>query len=65
MKRILHLDKGKYLTVDTYGDQSTCTKKNMLLFGLCIVISALTASALVGVDITKINSVPTQHIHGY
>ncbi len=61
------MGKGKYIILDSYGE-STETRSNQLWsYGIALfalIIAAFTVPALIGIDITNINSNPTQQNNG-
>lgn len=57
MKHIVRLDPKKYVHLDSYGESSSFVG-NMLIGIVVIAIAAITAGALVGVDVTNPSPVP-------
>ena len=49
----------KYIQLNTYGEAPSLVS-NFIMTTLVIVIAALTAGAMVGIDITNFNTAPTQ-----
>ena len=53
MKRIISLGRNRYLQLDSYGERSGGPVTNFLM-SLCVIgIAAMTAGAIVGIDITN------------
>jgi beta-lactamase regulating signal transducer with metallopeptidase domain len=61
MKRITKLGNNRYIHLDTYGEYKDTTLSKIVMATIIIAIAALTAGAMVGIDITNINPIPTQH----
>ena len=55
MKTIYSMGKGKYITLDSYGESRETRRFNILCTLFVIAITVMTAGAMVGVDITNIN----------
>ena len=49
------MGKGKYITLDSYGESRETRRFNILCTLFVIAITCMTAGAMVGVDITNIN----------
>ena len=60
MKTIYSMGKGKYITLDSYGESHETRRGSLAVALLSVVITVITATALVGVDVTQINPQPTQ-----
>jgi hypothetical protein len=60
MKRIYSLGKGKYITLDSYGKSHETRPWSIAVALLSVIITVITATALVGVDVTQINPQPIQ-----
>lgn len=59
MKHTVRLSPGRFVQIDSYyGSQETRLSK-ICIIALTLTIAALTANAMVGIDIT--NPTPTQH----
>ena len=59
MKQIYSMGKGKYITLDSYGESRETRCWSIAIVFFSIVIATITATALVGVDITDPS--PKQH----
>jgi hypothetical protein len=60
MKQIYSMGKGKYITLDSYGESYETRRSNVVVFLLASIIAAITIAAALGVDVT---SPSTQHHH--
>ena len=67
MKQIIRLGNNRYIHLDSYGEHSKLSLYNVdaehfkfVMTILVLAIAAITAGAMVGIDITDINP-PTQH----
>ena len=60
MKRITKLGSNRYIHLDTYGEYHETTLSKLVMTTFVIAIAAITAGAMVGIDITNINRTPTQ-----
>ncbi len=60
MKQIIPLGKGKFVTIDSYGESRETRRSNIMVAAFAMIISALTVGAMLGIDITSPNSTP-QH----
>ena len=61
MKQIIRLGNNRYIHLDTYGEYQEATLFNIVMTTLVLAIAAITAGAMVGIDITNIKTTPTQH----
>ena len=61
MKRITKLGSNRYIHLDTYGEYRESPLSKIVMTTFVIAIAAITAGAMVGIDITNINRTPTQH----
>jgi len=61
MKQIIRLGSNRYIHLDTYGEYKATTLSKIVMATYVLVIAAITAGAMVGIDITNINSTPAQH----
>jgi beta-lactamase regulating signal transducer with metallopeptidase domain len=61
MKTIYALGKGKFVTMDSYQSKSSNKLADIFIALLSLLIAAITAGALVGVDITT-PSTQTHHV---
>ena len=61
MKRITKLGSNRYIHLDTYGEYRESPLSKLVMTTLVLAIAAITAGAMVGIDITNINRTPTQH----
>ena len=59
MKRICFLGKGRYIHLDSYGESRETRRWSVAIALFSLVITTITATALVGVDITDPS--PKQH----
>ena len=59
MKDIIPLGNNRYIHLDL-GEKHRSPFTKLLVPAFVIAIAAITASAIMGVDITNINSAPTQ-----
>ena len=60
MKQIIHLGSNRYIHLDTYGEYRESPLSKLVITTFVIAIAAITAGAIVGIDITNINTTPTQ-----
>ena len=60
MKHITKLGSNRYIHLDTYGEYNESPLSKLAMTTFVIVIAAITAGAMVGIDITNIKSTPTQ-----
>jgi hypothetical protein len=58
MKHITKLGNNRYIHLDSYGECRSSISK-LLMTTFVLAIAAITAGAIVGIDIT--NPTPTQH----
>jgi hypothetical protein len=58
MKHIVRLAPGQFVHLDSYYASHETRFSNICVAGLAIIMAALTAGAVVGIDIT--NPTPTQ-----
>lgn len=58
MKTIYSMGKGKYVTLDSYGKSHETRRSNLLVTIFMFVIVAMTAGAMVGIDITAFPPAP-------
>jgi hypothetical protein len=56
MKTIYSMGKGKYIQLDSYGEYHGTRRWSVGIALFSVIIAAITISALVGVDVTQINS---------
>ena len=61
MKHITKLGSNRYIHLDTYGEYRESPLSKLVMTTFVIVIAAITAGAMVGIDITNIKPTPTQH----
>ena len=54
------MGKGKYITLDSYGETYETRHWSIAIALLSLLLAAISGSALLGVDLTKINPQPTQ-----
>ena len=60
MKQIYSMGKGKYVTLDSYGESHENRRWSLAIALFSVIITVITATALVGVDMTQINPQPIQ-----
>ena len=60
MKRITKLGSNRYIHLDTYGEYRESPLSKIVMTTFVIAIAAITAGAMVGLDITNIKTTPTQ-----
>jgi hypothetical protein len=60
MKQIIRLGSNRYIHLDTYGKYRESLLSKLVITTFVIAIAAITAGAIVGIDITNINTTPTQ-----
>ena len=60
MKQIIRLGSNRYIHLDTYGEYKESPLSKLVITTFVIAIAAITAGAMVGIDITNINP-PSQH----
>jgi hypothetical protein len=60
MKQIIHLGSNRYIHLDTYGEYRELPLSKLVMTTFVIAIAAITAGAMVGLDITNIKTTPTQ-----
>jgi hypothetical protein len=61
MKQIIRFGSNRYIHLDSYGEYKETPLSKFVMTTLVLAIAAITAGAMVGIDITNINSTPTQH----
>jgi hypothetical protein len=65
MKTIYSMGRGKYITLDSYGESRETRRGSIAVAIFSIIIAAISASALLGVDITSPSTPTTTNgIHG-
>jgi hypothetical protein len=64
MKTIYSMGKGKYITLDSYGESHETRHWSIAIALLSLTLATISGAALVGVDPTNINPQPTQQING-
>jgi beta-lactamase regulating signal transducer with metallopeptidase domain len=60
MKHITKLSNNRYIHLDSYGEYRESPLSKLVMTTFVLVIAAITAGAMVGIDITNINRAPTQ-----
>jgi len=60
MKRIYSMGRGKYITMDSYGETHENRRWSIAIALFSIIIATITASSLLGVDMTQLNPQPIQ-----
>ena len=60
MKRITKLGSNRYIHLDTYGEYSESTLSKLAMTAIVLATAAITAGAIVGIDITNIKPTFTQ-----
>jgi beta-lactamase regulating signal transducer with metallopeptidase domain len=61
MKQIIHLGNKRHIHLDSYGEYKETPLSKIVMTTFVLTIAAITAGAIVGIDITNINRTPTQH----
>ena len=61
MKRITRLGSNRYIHLDTYGEYNESPLSKLAMITIVLATAAITAGAIVGIDITNIKPTPTQH----
>jgi hypothetical protein len=62
MKQIIRIGNNRYIHLDSYGEYNRIIHcPSYVMTTLVLAIAAITAGAMVGIDITNINRTPTQH----
>lgn len=54
------MGKGKYITLDSYGESHETRRWSIAIAVFSVIIATITATALVGVDMTQLNPQPIQ-----
>ena len=60
MKRIYSMGRGKYITMDSYGETRETRRWSIAIALFSTTIATITASSLLGVDMTQLNPQPIQ-----
>ena len=60
MKRITKLGSNRYIHLDTYGEYRESPLSKLAMTAIVLATAAITAGAMVGIDITNIKLTPTQ-----
>jgi hypothetical protein len=60
MKTIYSMGRGKYITMDSYGETHENRRWSIAIALFSIIIATITASSLLGVDMTQLNPQPIQ-----
>jgi beta-lactamase regulating signal transducer with metallopeptidase domain len=60
MKQIIHLGNKRYIHLDSYGEYKETPLSKFVMTTFVLAIAAITAGAIVGIDITNIKYTPTQ-----
>jgi len=58
VKHIIKLDKGKYIQLDSYGEQTTHPLEPFIVGFFVTAIAAITVGAVLGTDVTKLIQMP-------
>jgi hypothetical protein len=61
MKQIIRFSSNRYIHLDTYGEYRESPLSKFVMTTFVLAIAAITAGAMVGIDITNIKPTPTQH----
>lgn len=64
MKTIYSMGKGKYITLDSYGESHETRHWSIAIALLSLLLAAISGMALVGVDPTNINPQPNSDNNG-
>lgn len=62
MKTIYSMGKGKYITLDSYGESHENRRWSVAIALLSLLLAAISGMALVGVDPTNINPQPGKEL---
>lgn len=54
------MGKGKYIHLDSYGESHETRRWSIAIAIFSVIIATITATALVGVDMTQLNPQPIQ-----
>ncbi|NBX50041.1 hypothetical protein EBT25_08885 [bacterium] len=54
------MGKGKYIHLDSYGESHETRRWSLAIAIFSLIIATITATALVGVDMTQLNPQPIQ-----
>lgn len=60
MKTIYSMGRGKYITLDSYGESHGTRRWSVCIALFSITIATISATALLGVDMTQVNPQPTK-----
>ena len=60
MKTIYSMGKGKYITLDSYGETHETRLGSIAIALLALLLATISGMALLGVDPTNINPQPTK-----
>ena len=60
MKRITKLGNNRYIQLDTYGEYNESPLSKLAMTAIVLATAAITAGAIVGIDITNIKPTFTQ-----
>lgn len=61
MKQVIRIGNRRYIHLDSYGEYKETPLSKFVMTTLVLAIAAITAGAMVGIDITSTNPTPTQH----
>ena len=61
MKQVIRIGNRRYIHLDSYGEYKETPLSKFVMTTLVLAIAAITAGAMVGIDITNIKPTPTQH----
>lgn len=61
MKQVIRLSNNRYIHLDSYGEYKETPLAKFVMTTLVLAIAAITAGAMVGIDITNIKPTPIQH----
>jgi hypothetical protein len=60
MKTIYSMGKGKYIHLDSYGESHETRRWSFAIALFSLIIATISATALLGVDLTQLNPQPIQ-----
>jgi hypothetical protein len=60
MKTIYSMGKGKYIHLDSYGESYETRRWSFAIAAFSLIIATISATALLGVDLTQLNPQPIQ-----
>lgn len=55
MKTLYSMGRGKYITLDSYGESHETRRTNLVVAAFAMIIACIAIPAALGIDITNIN----------